>query len=279
MFDRSSNPRVAGSNPAGRMTRTRVEKPLRLRKPRYRSPACRNLSGYCERGLLGSSYRSPLRRNWIGVLPVLAALFVAGVTAEVVPADAMGIATVPGSATATVPEGTIATSTSATTDSVTTASTTIAPAPTATTAAATTETSPPATTGTTTVPAMSTPAVTPVGRVVAGGCLLVGGLALVRPGRLPRVFGPVTGVRARTLHAGSLVYPADGSIAEAKSVALQSTGCAGQGSRDGTAVLRSLSLFSGLVMATSVKLAVHQDKTASASSIEGLTVDGRPVTP
>src|ERR1700736_10700 len=32
-------------------------------------------------------------------------------------------------------------------------------------------------------------------------------------------------------------------------------------------------------MATSVKLAVHQDTTASASGIEGLTVDGRPVTP
>jgi murein DD-endopeptidase MepM/ murein hydrolase activator NlpD len=102
---------------------------------------------------------------------------------------------------------------------------------------------------------------------------------LVRPGRLPRVFGPVTGVRARTLHAGSLVYPADGSIAEAKSVALRSTGCAGRGSRDGTAVLRSLSLFSGLVKAQSVELAVQQDKTSSASSIKGLTVDGRPVTP
>ena len=145
----------------------------------------------------------------------------------------MGNATVPGSTTVTVPEGTIATSTGATTDSVPTASSTTAPAPTATTAAATTDKSG-GHDGDHYGASDEHAGSDACGRVVAGGCLLVGGLALVRPGRLPRVFGPVTGVHARTLHAGSLVYPADGSIAEAKSVALQSTGCAGQGSRDGT---------------------------------------------
>ena len=102
---------------------------------------------------------------------------------------------------------------------------------------------------------------------------------LLRPGRLPRAFGPVSGRSAPPLYAGSVVYPADGSIAEAKSVSLRSPGCRGRASGTGSAVLRSLTLFSGAVRAQSVEFAVHNDKPTAASGIKGLTVDGSPLTP
>ena len=92
----------------------------------------------------------------------------------------------------------------------------------------------------------------------------VGAVALLRPDRAPLVLGPLADSSTTTAAASALVYPADGSIATARSVALRSSGCHGQ-----TARLRSLSLFGGAVTAAQVSL--H----AGRVSVSDLAVGGK----
>src|SRR5437588_8819197 len=143
----------------------------------------------------------PVRARPVATV-LLAGLFTAGVRAATIRA---GTPTSTAAATTT----TATTSTETTTEPSTTTATTTA-------------------TGATSTAQATTPAqpVTPVSRPIGGGCLLMGGVALLRPGEQPLVIGPVAqapGTESGGL--GAFSYPADGSIVSASSIDLRTSGC------------------------------------------------------
>jgi hypothetical protein len=203
----------------------------------------------------------------------------------------------PGTAAADGPETTTSTDVSVTAPTVTTATvpvTTTAPATTeaATTTAAEPTTTAPATTAvpTTTAPATTAPATTsattststPVStstptttrparpaapparttrRLLGSGCPLAA-VAIVVPGEAPLLVGPAAG-------SGPLVYPADGSVVRASSVALGESRCGASGPVRPRATLSSVSLFAGAVTAARVALAPGR-----TGAVAGLRVAG-----
>jgi len=204
-----------------------------------------------------------MRGLW--VVALLAALFVAGMSAGSLHADS------------TTPAETTTTATTTTVDTTTTAETTTAAATTTeatTTTAVTTTTAPATTTVPTTTSAPTTTATTTATTTrrkpaPAGPCLSVGGLAVVASGAAARVLGPVARAAPTARHVvGGGV---GGAVATAASVDLRTTACGPKSTA--TAVVRSLSLFGGAVTARSVVLVVH----GPGSRIEGLAVGGAPV--
>ena len=78
----------------------------------------------------------------------------------------------------------------------------------------------------------------------------------------------------RSAQFGNLVAPADRSIVTASAVSLRVASCRRGRPTTGTAQLRSVSLFGGLVTAAQVTLDVGKH---DAASISDLTVNGKPV--
>src|SRR5213592_4507583 len=151
-----------------------------------------------------------MRGLW--VVALLAGLFVAGVSAGTLHADA----TTPSDTTTTEP-----TTTTATTSTATTAATTT-------------------TTKTTVAPPKRKPA-TPAAQRRRGPCLLVGGVAVLEPGGPARILGPVArGQGRRHTGTGGIAYPAGGSVARVGSIDLHTSACGPKAT--GSAVVRSVSL-------------------------------------
>src|SRR6266498_2440499 len=185
----------------------------------------------------------------IGVVAVLAGLFVAGLSATTIRAD-------PATTSETTTE---VMTTTASTDTTTTTTTTT----TATTTALTT------TTGPTTTATVAKKATKPAAPPISGPCPFVGGIAVLSPGRPARILGPAAQTRrVQKLGGGGVAYPAGGSIATASSVTVTTSRCAG------SALVRSVSLFGGAVTAETVELVVRGDELAKASHISGLSVGG-----
>ena len=166
---------------------------------------------------------------------------------------------------------------------VTSATTTTAAAATATTVGATTDTqttvaaTDTATVAPATVPATAASlpvnsAASPV-QFIDRGCL-VGAVALLLPGRVPLVLGPVAQAPRLAVAALSrLVYPADGSIVSATAIVLDETGCGSAHPVSGQSRLRSLSLFAGAITARTVLLKANE--VGQADAISGLEIDGK----
>jgi murein DD-endopeptidase MepM/ murein hydrolase activator NlpD len=115
-------------------------------------------------------------------------------------------------------------------------------------------------------------------RRAIGGCALVGGLELLSPQRLPLLIGPVAQTPAMQGGVGGgLVYPADGSIATASLIRVETSGCGGSRPASGSVLLRSLSLFGGAITARRVELRLPETEAGKASQISGLAIDGDPV--
>ena len=207
-----------------------------------------------------------MRGLW--VVALLSGLFVAGVSAGTLRADA----TTPADTTTTESTTTTATTSTDTTADTTTQAATTTVATTATVAtttptAATTTT----TTKTTAAPPKRKPA-TPVAQRRRGPCLLVGGVAVLEPGGPARVLGPVArGQGRRHTATGGIAYPAGGSVARVGSIDLHTSACGPKAT--GSAVVRSVSLFGGAITAQSVKLVVH----GRGSGIAGLRIGGAAV--
>jgi murein DD-endopeptidase MepM/ murein hydrolase activator NlpD len=179
----------------------------------------------------------------LAALTLLLVAFAAGVSAARISAGVRedGLTTT----TSTVP-----------TDSTTTApATTTVETPSPTTVTETTGT-------TTTAPAQAVAALAPAS---PGHCVLVGAVALVRAGSVD-VIGPAATAKQEIAESGYL-YPADGSIVRAASLDLTTSGC----SSSWTASVHTLTLFSGAITVRSASF-------GSRGSIDGLRVQGRPVT-
>jgi hypothetical protein len=110
---------------------------------------------------------------------------------------------------------------------------------------------------------------------LARGCP-VGAVAVLVPGRLPVLLGPVVSGAFGSAGLSELVYPADASIVRGSGVALDERGCSKDRAGDARAVVRSLSLFDGTVTAPRVDLALGPRTAANAS---GLAVAGKHVAP
>ena len=212
----------------------------------------------------------------IGVVAVLAGLFVAGLSATTIRADpATTSETTTEVMTTTASTDTTTTTTTATTTTETSATTTTTPATTGatttttstTTAAATTALT--TTTGPTTTATVAKKATKSAAPPISGPCPFVGGIAVLSPGRPARILGPAAQTRrVQKLGGGGVAYPAGGSIATASSVTVTTSRCAG------SALVRSVSLFGGAVTAETVELVVRGDELAKASHISGLSVGG-----
>lgn len=108
---------------------------------------------------------------------------------------------------------------------------------------------------------------------LARGCPVVA-VALLLPGRLPLLLGPVASGSLGSDGLSGLAYPADGSIVEGTNVSLSEQGCGERGPARAEAELQSLSLFAGTVSAHSVGLALGRDRS---TRLEGLSVGGRQI--
>jgi hypothetical protein len=92
----------------------------------------------------------------------------------------------------------------------------------------------------------------------------VGAVAVIRPGRLPLVLGPLAGASTAIGAANALAFPADGSIVSARGISVAARRCGAQ-----TGQLSSLSLFGGAVTATRVSL------DGARAAVVGLAVGGK----
>jgi murein DD-endopeptidase MepM/ murein hydrolase activator NlpD len=191
-------------------------------------------------------------RRAAGVVVLLVGLFVAGLAAAGGRAGPMGF---------------IVTTVAATVQLTTTASATTTAEPVTTTAPTTTALPPP--TGT---------VVTPAALRIGGGCPLVGGVALLEPGKPPVVLGPLA-EPPRLEDSGStgIAFPADGSVVTTAGINVQTDGCATGRAPNGYAGVHSLSLFGGAITARSVELSVRSGKLLGSGSVAGLAVGGKAV--
>jgi hypothetical protein len=178
---------------------------------------------------------------------VLVALGAASARADPPPTD-------PSTTTTEVTTTSVATTTTepVTTDTVPTTTTTVTP---------TTTTRPQATVPTTTTAPAPT-RTTAATQTFGPGCVAAA-FALVRPGRLPLLVGPVASARLNRLS-----YPRDGSIATAATADVSGTGCG----RPALAHLQSLSLFGSTIVAANVALRTGARRPVA---IVGLDVRGQ----
>jgi murein DD-endopeptidase MepM/ murein hydrolase activator NlpD len=102
----------------------------------------------------------------------------------------------------------------------------------------------------------------------------LGAVILLPPSGAGSVVGALTDVHARAAQTGSLIYPNDGSVVTASSVALRESVCAAGHLTSGEAEARDVSLFGGAV--TAARVTLELGGTASAS-VTGLAVDGGAV--
>src|SRR4051812_24508037 len=142
--------------------------------------------------------------------------------------------------------------------------TTVAPGTAADTVPTTTDEAPAAATTTvaqaTTAPSVATLSAAPAPQ---SGCPAVGAVGLL----LPHHSAPLVLAPARTLSSASLLYPSDGTVLSASSLQLDGS-CNDTRPAAGTAQLRSLSLFGGVVTARAATLSL----TGGASTVSGLRV-------
>lgn len=159
---------------------------------------------------------------------------------------------------------------------------TVSPPP-ATTTAPTTTAAPTATLPTATLPAATAARprrTTAVARTIDTGCLLVGGIALLRPDRSTLVVGSVGVAPSSPVEDGPPRYPANGAIVRAGGTTLAAGRCSGSArAASGGVSVHSLSLFGGAVQADSVAIRVQGGRLAAGSAIRGLRVAGRAVRP
>jgi murein DD-endopeptidase MepM/ murein hydrolase activator NlpD len=145
----------------------------------------------------------------------------------------------------------------------------------------TTTTAPPTAGGTSTTAAASTDAgaAIPVAQPIDQGCIF-GGVVLLLPHHAPLLIGPAADAPSTPVAAMSnLLYPADGSIVTATTVALEGSGCANGRPAGGKTRLDALSLFGGAITADSVGLTIADAGARHADAISGLEIDGTAVHP
>ena len=211
----------------------------------------------------------PFRNLLAGVGVVL--LFGLGVAAA--PAEPSGETATSETTTSTTAAPTTSdTATTAPTTTVTTAATTVAPtttAPAAQTTAPTTARS--AVTVSASTAGSGGAASATQERSLAQGCP-VAAAALLLPGRVPLLLGPVAAAPVDAAGLSALRYPADGSIVSGSEVLLAESSCEAGGPPRAQAQLRSLSLFAGAVTARRVTLRAGSRSTAD---VVGLEADGK----
>src|SRR5689334_13929271 len=201
-------------------------------------------------------------------MAAFAAALVLAITAAPAVAD-------PGTTSTVEPPTTAATTTTVeppATTAPTTAATTTAPetttAPT-TSAATTTQPTPSTTTAATSVSTSTASEATSSRSLSFARACPAAAVAVLLPGRLPILVGPVVSDPLGAAGLSRLVYPSDGSIVRGSRIGLDKHSCG-----NGRAQIASLSLFGDAVTADEVDLSTGK---APAARLAALSVDGKRV--
>jgi murein DD-endopeptidase MepM/ murein hydrolase activator NlpD len=157
------------------------------------------------------------------------------------------------------------------TSDTTTPTTTSAPS----TGGTTTVTSTAVSTATVQAPPTSPPVGVPVRNQLGRGCVTLGGVMLLVPGRRPLVLKPVADPAHRGASSGAFVYPGGAAVVRTDGVAVRVGSCRGRARASGRAHVRSPSLFEGAVTARAASLNLHQGR--SQAVVEGVRIGERPV--
>jgi hypothetical protein len=121
----------------------------------------------------------------------------------------------------------------------------------------------------------SPPVAVPVRRALGRGCVTVGGVIILLPGRRPVVLNPVADrVRTRAT-TGAFVFPSGGAVVRTDGVAVRAGSCRGGTRPSGRSSVGSPSLFGGAVSASATSLTVRAGR--AQASVQGLRVGGKPV--
>ena len=140
-----------------------------------------------------------------------------------------------------------------------------------------TTTAPSTAVSTTTAPVLPTspPVAVPVSRGLRAGCVTIGGVIILLPGRRPVMLNPLADrvrIRAST---GAFVFPSGGAVVSTEGVAVRAGRCRGGTRASGRSSVASPSLFSGMVTAAGISLAV--DGGNSKAVVRRLRIGGKPV--
>jgi hypothetical protein len=136
------------------------------------------------------------------------------------------------------------------------------------------------TSGTSTAVSTSTvptplPVGTPATPTFGQGCLTLGGVMVLLPGRRPLVLNPIADPAHARRSTGAFVYPADGAVVRTEGVDVRARAC--RGSRaSGRSSVASPSLFGGTVIAAAGSLTVTAGHGKAV--VRGLRVNGKSVT-
>jgi murein DD-endopeptidase MepM/ murein hydrolase activator NlpD len=110
---------------------------------------------------------------------------------------------------------------------------------------------------------------------LARGCPLAA-VALLLPGRLPLLLGPVVSTSSGVAGLSRLAYPSDGSTVSGSGVGLDEGRCGSVGKRSGTVQIGSVSLFAGAITAARVGLSLGK---SSFARVTALAIAGKRMAP
>jgi Peptidase family M23 len=144
-----------------------------------------------------------------------------------------------------------------------------------TTTAGTTGSSTAVSTSTAPVLPPSPPVAVPVRRSLGRGCVTVGGVIILSPGRRPVVLNPLADRVQMRASTGAFVFPSGGALVRTEGVAVRAGSCRGGTRASGRSSVASLSLFGGAVSATATSLTVRAGQ--AQANVQGLRIGGKPV--
>src|SRR6266700_2109427 len=112
---------------------------------------------------------------------------------------------------------------------------------------------------TTTAPVLppSPPVAVPVRRAVGRGCVTVGGVMILLPGRRSVVLNPLADRVHMRASTGAFVFPSGGAVVRTEGVAVRAGSCRGGRRASGRSSVASPSLFGGAVSASATSLTVR----------------------
>jgi murein DD-endopeptidase MepM/ murein hydrolase activator NlpD len=121
----------------------------------------------------------------------------------------------------------------------------------------------------------SPPVAVPVRRPLGRGCVTVGGVIILLPGRRPVVLNPVADRVHMRASAGAFVFPSAGTVVSTEGVAVRAGSCRGDTRASGRSRVTSPSLFGDAVSASATSLILGASR--AQMGVQGLRIGGKPV--
>ncbi len=121
----------------------------------------------------------------------------------------------------------------------------------------------------------SPPVAVPVRRAVGRGCVTVGGVMILLPGRRPVVLNPLADRVHMRASTGAFVFPSGGAVVRTEGVAVRAGSCRGGRRASGRSSVASPSLFGGAVSASATSLTVRAGR--AQAGVQRLRIGGKPL--